>query len=110
MLGADVGRLKRAGDNRVDTGHVDDTPPTVLFHPRQHRPDKLKRRDQHDLNHGGECFLGEFLDLGDVLESGIVYEDIDSAPTLLEGGRGKLANRAWVAKVPREKLCAYLTG
>src|ERR1700739_375142 len=110
MLGADVGGLKRAGDKRVDTAHVDNSPPTVLFHTWQHRPNELKRRNQHHLNHRGKSFFGEFLDLGDVLEPGIIDQDIDSAPTLFKSGRGKLANRRWVAEVTGEKLCADLTG
>jgi hypothetical protein len=110
VLGADVGGLKGAGDNRVDTGHVDNSPPTVLFHTRQNRPNELKGRYQHHLNHGGKSFLREFLDVGDVLESGIVDQDIDSPPTLFKGGRGKLANRGWVTEVSWDELCAYLTG
>src|ERR1700739_3176093 len=110
MFGADVGRLKRAGDNRVDTGHIDDSSPSVLFHTGQNRPDELKRRYQHHLNHRNKSLFGEFLDLGNVLEPGIIDQDIDSAPTLFKSGRGKLANRRWVAKVTREKLCADLTG
>src|ERR1700756_343213 len=110
MFGADVSGLKRAGDNRVDTGHIDNSPPGVLFHSRQHRPDELKRRNQHHLNHRNKSLFGEFLDLGDVLEPGIIDQDIDSSPSLFKGDRGKLANRGWVAEVTGEKLCADLTG
>src|SRR5258708_39149337 len=105
MLGTDVGRLKRASHHRVYAGYVNDSTPTALFHRRKQRSYELKRGNQHHLNHRDKSFLWELFDLGNVLEAGIVHEDINFSPALFESSGSKASDCLGISQVTEQNLC-----
>ena len=82
VFGRDVGRLERRGDQPVRGRDVDDAAPAGLRHQRDGRGGRVERRGQVDGN-DRIPFLGrKFLDRRDMLDAGIVDEDVDRAEFL----------------------------
>ena len=79
VLGRDVGRLVGAGDQPVYRGHVDDPAPGAPFHAGDDGLGELERGDEHYLDQPCPLVFGEVLDRCDVLEPGVVDEDVDMA-------------------------------
>src|SRR5258708_12409354 len=104
------GGLKRGERHRGDGGYVNDSTPTALFHRRKQRSYELKRCNQHHLNHRDKSFLWELFDLGNVLEAGIVHEDINFSPALFESSGSKASDCLGISQVTGQKLCANRTG
>ena len=79
VLGRHVGGLVRRGDQRVRRGDIDDAPPAVLFHVGDREPAGVKGARQIDRQDRIPFVDRKFLDRRDVLNAGIVDEDIDAA-------------------------------
>ena len=77
VLGRDVGRLVGAGDQPVYRGHVDDPAPGAPLHSGYDGLGELERGNEHDLDQPRPLVVGEVLDRGDMLEPGVVDEDVD---------------------------------
>ncbi len=76
VLGRDVRRLVRRRHQAVHRGDVDDPPPAALVHRGQQAADQHERRGQHHLEQQRPPLLVELLDGADVLEAGVVDEDV----------------------------------
>ena len=70
-------------------GDIDDSAPTGRFHRRQHRGGGVKRTGQIDRDHRVPAVGGKILDLGDVLDTGVVNQNVDAA----EGRLSRLDHR-----------------
>ena len=61
--------------------HVEDASPALLVHARQDGLRQQERRGEHQLGQQAPARLGKLDDGGDVLDAGVVDEDIE--PSLL---------------------------
>src|SRR6185503_4765777 len=85
MLGSDITDLLCAGDEAMSRGNVDDAPPTPLLHAGQRRFGGVERGREIDRDDRIPFVGGEFLDRRDVLDAGIVDEDVAGAEITLRG-------------------------
>ncbi len=79
VLGADIGGLVAAGDEAVRRGDIDDPPPAPRDHQRQRRFRGVKRRREVDRDDRVPALFREVDDRRDMLDPGIVDEDVDGA-------------------------------
>jgi pimeloyl-ACP methyl ester carboxylesterase len=77
VLGGHVRGLELRGPQPVHAGDVDDPAVLVGVHVRERGADQQERRLQHDAEHRRENVRRELLDGRDMLESGVVHQDVD---------------------------------
>ena len=83
VLGRDVGRLEGGSDQRMRRGRGDDTAPAAPLHAGHGCTDRVEGGGQVDRNDRIPLVDRKLLDWGDVLDAGIVDEDIHAAEGLL---------------------------
>ena len=83
VLGRDVGRLERRGHEGMGRGRVDDAAPAARLHARHGGADGVEGGGQIDGDDLVPLLDRELLDRRDVLDAGIVDEDVDGAERLL---------------------------
>ena len=79
VLGRDVGRLERRGDQPVRRGDVDDAAPLARLHAGHDGAGRMECRGQIDGDDRVPFGRRERLDRLDVLDAGIVDEHVDLA-------------------------------
>ena len=82
VLGRDIGGLLAAGDQAVRRGDVDDAAPFALLHAGHRGADGVERRREVDRDDRVPFLDREILDIGDMLDAGIVHQDVDRAEAL----------------------------
>ncbi len=96
VLGRDVGALEGRGDQPVDRGHVDHPPPAALLHARQRGARGVEGRRQVDREDRVPLLDRQFVHGSDVLDAGVVHEDVDGAERSPRPcARGRRSRRAW---------------
>src|SRR5438067_5147470 len=83
VLGRHVRRLVRRGDQAVNRRNIDDATPAARVHVRNGVLRQQKRTDQQDANQLLPALFGELLDWRDMLDTGVVDQDVDAAPLAL---------------------------
>src|SRR5207247_10295815 len=76
VLGRDISRFKRRGDQSMSRGDVDDAPPAPLLHRRKRVANSVERSDEVDGDDGVPLFDRKLLDRRYVLDADIVYVDV----------------------------------
>ena len=79
MLGGDIGRLERRGDQRVGRGGVDDASPLLGLHAGRRRLDRVERGREVDGDDGVPLIGRKLLDRRDELDAGVVDQDVDGS-------------------------------
>ena len=79
VLGGDVGRFEGRGHQTVCRGDINDAAPLVLKHRGQSEPRGVERGRQVDGEDGVPLFGREVLRRGDMLDAGIVDQDVEPA-------------------------------
>ena len=69
----------------MDGADVDDPAPALLVHVRQRAADQPERRLQHQPQDVGEPVDGELVQRRDVLEPGVVHQDVDGEVERVDG-------------------------
>jgi hypothetical protein len=85
VLGGDIGRLERRGDQAVGRGDVDDPPAPLLLHDRHRRRVAWKADDRLMAMIRSHWSIREVLDRGHVLDAGVVDQDVQLAELGLGG-------------------------
>ena len=83
--------------------------PALGFHERPHVLGQQEGGSQHNLQHVFPFFLRKLLQRGDVLQSGIVNEDVDSF-VLLERGIDDVTTRSSLRQVGANKMSSDIFG
>jgi hypothetical protein len=93
----------------VDRGDVDHPSPAALVHAGQDRPGQAERGLHHQRQHGREALGRELLDGGDVLEPGVVDQDVGGQLDAVEAGRvGQVGGHGDAAELAGDPLGAGL--
>ena len=82
VLGRDVGRLEGRGGQAVRRGDVDDPAPALRAHQRQRRGGGVEGRGEVDRDDLVPLLGREVGDRRDVLDAGVVDQDVDAADRL----------------------------
>ena len=81
----------------MDAGDVHDPPPSAGVHPGQQPPGEQERRLEHESVHEPELLGLELLDRRDVLEAGVVDQDVRLEVERVDGAGVGEVQRAEVA-------------
>ncbi len=79
VLGRDIGRLERRGDQTVSRSDVDDPSAALLLHDRHGRLGGVEGRRQIDGDDQVPLVVREILDRGHVLDAGVIDQDVQLA-------------------------------
>ena len=79
VLGRDIGRLERRGDQPVGRGDIDDPSPSPFLHSRQRRADHMEGAGEIDGDDGVPLVDGEFVHRRHMLNARIVDDDVGGA-------------------------------
>src|SRR5579884_595167 len=79
VLGGDIGALERGSHQPVDRRYVEDSTPPAGDHVGQAVLGAEKRPGQHDADEQVPLLLGELVDRRDVLQPGVVDQDVETA-------------------------------
>ena len=77
MFGGDVSRFKWRCDETVGRDEIDDAAPITRLHAGQGDFDRMVAGVENDVLNGGPFFVGKLIDGRDVLDAGVVDEDVD---------------------------------
>ena len=89
-LARDVGRLLGRGHQAVGRSDVDDAAPVASLHAGQRQARGVERRAQVDRDDRVPAIGRKVLDFGDVLDAGVVHQDVERAELLLAGTHHRL--------------------
>lgn len=90
----------------MGAGDVDDPSPPAIGHGRHQASGQPERGGQHHRDDGVPAFGGELTDRGDVLQAGVVDQDVDGHVEAVERG----IDRVGVGQVDDEGVRADVSG
>ncbi len=90
VLCCDICRLVCRRDEAMDAGNVDDSSPSPRAHVRQHHARGVKCGAQIDVDDGVPAVGRKGLHRADVLNAGVVYQNVHTAQSVLGGVNQRL--------------------